>query len=89
MLVEKKPRECPPGSFFQEINHETSKPQNRRIRRMTGNITSNDLAYYCPPASPTTLDPARPADRRPIYEPTVYFIAESVSESLRWINIAG
>ena len=55
---------------------------------MTGNITSNDLAYYCPPVQSSSQDMTRPADCRPISEPTVYFIAESVSESLRWINIA-
>lgn len=55
---------------------------------MTGNISSNDLAYYCTPVPSAALDQARPAASLPIIEPTVYYIAESISESVRWINIA-
>jgi len=55
---------------------------------MTGNITSDDLAYYCPPAPSIPKETILPTGSRTTYEPTVYFIAESIRESLRWINIA-
>ncbi len=62
MLVEKKHRNVRPVVFFRKFSHENStKPQNRRIRRMTGNITANDLAYYCPPVPSFSGETARPA----------------------------
>ena len=55
---------------------------------MTGSITENDLAYYCPSAPSLTEKTVLPSDSRTSYEPTVYYIAESFRETLRWINIA-
>ncbi len=51
------------------------------------NITPDDLAYYCPPLPENHLNHQQPA-ALPAYEPTVYYISDSVSESLRWIGIA-
>lgn len=55
---------------------------------MNGTSTPNDLAYYCPSAAPLPKEPGQRTGSTTTSEPTVYFIAESSRESLRWINIA-
>ncbi len=55
---------------------------------MNGIGTPDDLAYYCSTTSSAPREQILPARSSTINEPTVYYIAESSRENLRWVNIA-